>query len=161
MTRDKLFSLIYNKALTCLARRDHSRRELLLTLDRQFPGQSEILEDVLDKLKNDGYQCDERFADAYARYRNSRGFGADRIRQELQLKGVSEDLIESVLNQFISAEVDEQSRIFLVWNKKYKELPADFKSKQKQIQYLRYRGFQMTEIELLFDFLGLHSVPEL
>ena len=45
------FTVIYNKSLDIVSRREHSRHEVFQKLDKRFPDHIPIIEDVLEKLK--------------------------------------------------------------------------------------------------------------
>ena len=44
------FTVVYNKALDLVSRREHSRHELMQKLDKRFPETMPIIEEALDKL---------------------------------------------------------------------------------------------------------------
>ena len=44
------FTIVYNKALDLVSRREHSRHELMQKLDKRFPETMPIIEEALDKL---------------------------------------------------------------------------------------------------------------
>ena len=84
------------KALDLLSRREHSLHELRnKLLSREFP--SDIIEEVLIKLVDHNWQSDERFAEAYFHARKQNMFGPVRLRQELSERGVSDEIINSLL----------------------------------------------------------------
>ena len=72
----------YDKALGMLARREHSRRELRLKL-RQKGYEGEEAGAALDRLGEQHYQDDDRFAGMLVRSRVSQGYGPMRVRAEL------------------------------------------------------------------------------
>jgi regulatory protein len=81
-----------------LARREHSRAELLEKLQRRFPGAEALFAELLDQLTDDGLLDDARFCEAYVRYRRSRGAGPLLIRQELRQKGVAAHSLQACLD---------------------------------------------------------------
>ena len=85
-------------AMDLLARREHSRAEVVAKLQQKFPELVQHFDEVLDQLEQDGLLSDERFAEAYVRYRRSRGFGPLLIRQELRGKGIDATLLEAVID---------------------------------------------------------------
>ncbi|MBC6905686.1 regulatory protein RecX [Saccharophagus sp. K07] len=141
---------IYNFALGLLSRREHSHHELQQKLLQRFSSHAESIEQVLAQLADQGYQSDERYADAYIRGRRSKGYGDKRIAQELRLRGIESGLIEKTLSEHSVDEHQDRS-LFHVWNKKFKTPPQDLREKSRQISFLRYRGFSMSEIERLFE----------
>ena len=85
-------------AMDLLARREHSRAEIVTKLHQKYPELTQHFDEVLDQLEQDGLLSDERFATAYVRYRRSRGFGPLLIRQELRGKGIHASLLEAVID---------------------------------------------------------------
>ena len=136
-------------AMNLLARREHLRGELAQKLKQKLArsGESapdperaaEEIEAVLDQLAAENLQSDQRYAESYVRSRSSKGYGPDRIRQELREKGVDGDLQRSALE---SLELDWVSLAREVRLKKFgSELPRDFKERARQLRFLNYRGF--------------------
>jgi regulatory protein len=74
------FTVIYNKALDLVSRREHSRHELMFKLDKRYPETSPIIEEVLDKLEGNKILDDERFAEMYLNSRARKGFGPKKNR---------------------------------------------------------------------------------
>jgi regulatory protein len=84
-------------ALRLLTVRDRSAYELRTRLARQFS--DEDVEGVIQYLKDIGYLDDQRYALNYVEYRNRfRPTGNYLLRLELSSKGITEDIIDRVLN---------------------------------------------------------------
>ncbi|OQX44617.1 MAG: hypothetical protein B0D85_06675, partial [Candidatus Sedimenticola endophacoides] len=66
-----------------LAAREHTRAELRGKLASRC-AEPQLLEQVIDELRERGLQSDGRFAEQYVSSRMRRGFGPLRIRRELQ-----------------------------------------------------------------------------
>jgi len=144
-------SNLRNFALSLLARREHSEKELLTKIRRKGIASEMELSETVETLKQEGYLSDQRFAESYVRSRSSRGFGRDKIELELREKGVSYDVISSALDVL---ENDWPSLIFDVWRKKFYAAPQQFSEKVKQHNFLRYRGFRSEDIEGLYAEIG-------
>lgn len=154
---DELNKILKSAALNLLARRDYSCTELYSRLKNKiaahhlsYPEASIDVEidRVIENLQRLDLQSDQRFSESYVRSRQRRGFGEQRIRLELQQKGIDADTVEGV---FASSELDVQGEIHKVWKKKYKHLPEDANSRAKQINFLRYRGFFLEDINAFFN----------
>jgi len=131
-----------------LARREHSRRELQgKLLQRGFePG---LIEQVIAELAAEGLQSDLRFAEAYLQQRYERGYGPLRIRQELQQRGITEDLLEDGLQAYAEAW---SARAWQVRCKRFgDELPGDLRERARQSRFLQYRGFSGAQIRRALD----------
>lgn len=142
-TVDKeLVAQLRQSALVMLSRREYSRAELEQRLGRQ-EGAAPLLEEVLERLREQGLQSDERFAESLLRSRISRGQGPLRITQELRNKGVDESIREEVLggceqDWFELARSVRERRFGL-------EPPEDAKMQAKQWRFLVYRGFSQDQ----------------
>lgn len=130
-----------------LARRDHSTVELSRKLQRKDFNQADI-DAVLSALSQEGLLNDQRFTESYIHYRRSKGYGPNRIRAELQERGIAEDLIEHTLNITDNAWFDDVRK---VWKKRFKNrVPEDMKSRAQQVRFLYYRGFTGEQINQIF-----------
>jgi regulatory protein len=134
-------------AMDYLARREHSFYELTQKLNKKFPeSDSDLLVEVLDTLKADNLQSDERFTESYVRYRKSRGFAYLHIRADLAGRRVSETIIGKYL-----IKTDEHWQIsadHLAAKKLRSQEPLSFGSKvhRKLSRFLVSRGFSPAEI---------------
>lgn len=136
-----------NKALHCavrlLARREHSLAELTEKLVQKGHDDAEIQE-ALATCQQQGLQSDARYADSLCRTRMRQGYGPMRIRQELKAKCIAQEHIEEALS---IEPHDWLDHAMTVWNKKYaRSGDISFVEKQKQRQFLLYRGFSMETI---------------
>ena len=78
-------SLIYNKALDILSRREHSAKELIFKLEKKFDSIEEIFLTV-SKLKKNNLLNDFRYAEAYVVARKRKGFGPKKLSLSCYLK---------------------------------------------------------------------------
>ena len=130
-----------------LARREHSRQELAQKLQRRDHPQ-EIIETVLDDLRDDGLQSDSRFAESYLRSRVAKGDGPIKIRAALQQRGVAEFTLEACLND---AAIDWGQQLRAAWQKKFQgEVADDARGKARQLRFLQSRGFPADLVFHLF-----------
>ncbi len=133
---------IWNTALNILARREHSREELLRKLFAKFPDQDSDINEVLDRLVAQNLQSDQRFAEIWFRSEISKGRGPVRIRAESRQKG-----IESELTQLIeTSETDWFEMALAVCRKKFQyRMISD--NKPKAYRFLSQRGFTSEVIQ--------------
>ncbi|MBN8453013.1 recombination regulator RecX [Accumulibacter sp.] len=126
------------RALRLLARREHTRQELMDKLAAQAEGPQE-LSAVLDDLGSSGLQSDCRYASSRLRARAER-FGDARLAHELRAKGVADELVNAALT---GAE-DELTRARRVWARRFGQQPAapgDAAERARQMRFLAGRGF--------------------
>ena len=140
------FTIVYNKALDLVSRREHSRHELMQKLDKRYPETSPIIEEVLDKLEINKILDDERFAEMYLNSRARKGFGPKKIEMELNSRKVNSLFISNAIEAYENWLENAQK----VLKKKFKDQkPVDYQSKMKQKQFLFSRGFSAPIIDKL------------
>ena len=134
-------------AMDFLARREHSQQELLKKLAARADDADEV-QTVLQKLKLEGLQSDERFTEAYIHHRVNAGIGPLKIRYELRQKGIDESLAETFLEP-LAEEWDDMMREQRV--RKYgNTIPGDYGERMKQARFLQNRGFSPESVMRLF-----------
>ena len=138
------FTIVYNKALDLVSRREHSRHELRQKLKKRFPETIPIIEEALDKLVLNNILDDERFVEMYLNARARKGFGPKKIEMELYSKKVDSMLIGNAIEAYESWAENAENEL----KKKFKGIkPTDYQSKMKQKQFLFNRGFSTQIIE--------------
>lgn len=141
-------------AVRLLARREHSKKELWNKL-KQRGFDNDTIDEALLVCETRKLQSDARFAEMLCRARIQRGYGPTVIRALLREAGVLDNIISTTLE---TAEASENWReeIQRVWLKKFGQTTdVPYAVRQKQKQFLRYRGFTEamihTHFETLFD----------
>ena len=133
--------------LDFLARREHSEQELLRKLKARAEDADEA-EVVLQQLKDEGLQSDERFTEAYVHHRVNAGIGPLKISYELRQKGIDESFAEAFLEP-LADEWDVMMRQQRV--RKYGDaIPRDYAERMKQARFLQNRGFSPESVMRLF-----------
>ncbi|MGM0517328.1 MAG: regulatory protein RecX [Pseudomonadota bacterium] len=125
------------RAVGFLARREHARQELARKLaDRGFD--SEEIEVVLDRLVEEGWQSDRRYAESMIRVRSARRYGPGRIAAELAERGVD----EAVVSQAFEAEPrDWEALAREQLLARFSGPPEDFPDRARRHRHLIGRGF--------------------
>lgn len=136
----------HEKALNLLEHRAHSRKELENKIVRaEFDrGAAKRAAEHMEAL---GLVDDAEYARTLARELfTRRKFGARRVRQELRLKGISDEIILEVLDEFgtDADETRENIRAFL--EKKYPDAWEDEKAKRRAIAALQRYGYGFDDI---------------
>lgn len=124
------------RALRLLGGREHSRAELerKLAPHEQEPGQ---LQRVLDDLQARGFISEQRVVESVLHRRAVR-LGAARIRQELQQKGIADELVAQAVQQLRATEFD---RARGVWQRRFGTPPQEAAERARQSRFLAARGF--------------------
>ena len=124
------------RAVSLLAQREYSRQELSdkLTAAQASP---EEVEQALAQLAAKGLVNDARVVETLVNRRSGK-LGASRLRQELQAKGVSAELVAETMAGLKGTEL---ARAQAVWQKKFGQLAATSAERNKQARFLASRGF--------------------
>ena len=124
------------RAVSLLAQREYSRQELTdkLTAAQASP---EEVEQALAQLEAKGLVDDARVVETLVNRRSGK-LGASRLRQELQAKGVSAELVAETMAGLKGSEL---ARAQAVWQKKFGQLAATSAERNKQARFLASRGF--------------------
>lgn len=139
-----------NKALRLLTTREHSREELLRKLaqakarrarqEAQSPAPAkDEIERIVDELTAQGWQSDERYADAIVR-RLSGQASRRYIEEKLAQTGIKKDAAKLALE---SLEQDDGEVARALWARRFGAAPADDRERQRQIRFLLSRGFHL------------------
>ena len=127
------------------SRREYCVSDIRTKLMKELEGNAQKVETALNKLIEERYVDDLRYATAYARDKASiSGWGATKIRYMLSAKGVAKDVISEALN-----EVDESkatSRLEKLLEHKYKSLKDDPQWKIKLLRFALGRGYSYDEV---------------
>lgn len=142
-----LKSELKRKALDLLSRREHSIYELVEKLRRHAPDtEKELFDELVSELIALGYLSEPRYAEMLIRSRVSKGYGPSRVRQELQQKRVSRELISLSLE---ACDVDWFELAKEVRERRFglSEFEGDQKLRAKQQRFLFSRGFSSDQVQ--------------
>ena len=110
------------------------------------------IEPVLEYLKLEGFLNEERFAEAFVKGRFTlKKWGRLRIRQELKMRDIPEELIKKSIGQI---DGDEYWRVLSYLAKRKWQLtqePNQLKRKAKVQRFLVFRGFENDLIREIID----------
>jgi regulatory protein len=140
----------YNSALRILTGRDHSKSELTRKLkQRGFKPQD--IEKAVSECERLDYINDERTAGVYINQMIRKGHGLNRIRHEMNKKGLRGQRIQNVLAE-IESDIDEAQGAERILKKNIKrfEREDDLKKRRDKIyRFLYARGFSQDTIRKL------------
>ena len=130
-----------SRALSFLARREHSRVELARKL-APHATEGEDVDRLLDALAAKGWLNEARYAEQVIRSK-ARRFGPVKLAHLLRAKGVDEETIAAGLR---AAGADGVSSIEAVWKSRFRSMPRDEREKARQVRFLQARGFAFDEV---------------
>lgn len=138
--------------LRLLARREHSRQELLAKLALRGFDRDDALP-VIDELAEHGWQDDLRYAESYARFRIQKGYGPIRVSYELKQNGIAAFDLEGIVKEEAGSWV---ALLEQVYSKKYShDTVLERNEWAKRSRFLLHRGFSGAMISTLFDELNI------
>ena len=143
---DDAASLARRTALDLLARREHSFHELLDKIGERHPelDADTIVRPVLEQLATDNLQSDQRFVEAFIRYRSTRGDGPLKIAASLQPRKIASSLLKQMLYE-AGPDWVELCRVAL--QKKFRLHDKPTQAEQGKMQrFLMQRGFTGEQI---------------
>ena len=126
------------KAMDFLARREYGFKELCLRLSQYFD--SDVAEEAVIVLRQEGLQSDARYTQALVNRRVNQGYGPNYIRRELVQRGIDADIVTPIL-----ANYDWGQQIFKVVAKQ------NHKTSQKLQNYLQYKGYDFDLIKQVIE----------
>jgi regulatory protein len=134
---------VKGRALRYLAQREHSRAELERKLARHVEDSTdasaaEQIATALDELSAHGLISEARVAESVLTSQASR-FGARRLRQTLQAKGLAPALVAATLQQARDTELERAQEL---WRRRFGTPPADAAERARQMRFLAGRGFE-------------------
>ncbi|UEA16294.1 recombination regulator RecX [Pasteurella canis] len=137
-------STALNYVINLLARREYSEFEIRCKMQEKCFTELEI-DEVLRYCQQKNWQNDQRVTENYLVFRSQRGYGLNRIKQELQqLKGISSDVIQQALDE---AGINWSELALTVLRKKFPQFAtiSEVKMKQKVWRYMLSHGFKQED----------------
>lgn len=136
-----------DKAMWLISFRDHSRKELIDKLKKDYGEESCI--NAVNRLEELGLINDGRFARRYtADLINLKHLSERGVRQKLREKGIDRDLIDEVLDEFV---IDEEDQIRTIIEKKYARSLSDEKGRRRAVNALARLGFSYASIKSVLN----------
>ena len=133
------------KALALLDRRDYSRAELLRKLTEKDYDEAEAAEAV-DRLTELGFVDDARYAPIIVRHYAAKGYGPQRVRQELQRRGIPKELWDTAMQEMPQQD-DTVDRLL---RSKLKSDAPDRAELKRASDFLLRKGYGWDEIKAAF-----------
>ncbi len=129
-------------ALDALSRRDHSSEELRGKLLRKGYDAA-VVSEIMDRLRAERLLDDGRYLENFVAYHAARGQGPNRVRAKLRELGLPGTEIDLAL----AAYPDWLTRLKVAREKKFgTSPPTNYADRQRQAQFLAYRGFSGAQI---------------
>ncbi len=140
------YNACLNKAYDFLSRRPHGEKELSRKLGRSQKYSKGDIEKVMSEMDRLGYLDDEEFCRLFIddSFRLRPNDGPSKIRQKLMVKGISRNIIDSVLFEMARDPEDEYEKLKELAQRKWQTYPDNvdfYKKKEKLYRFLAGKGF--------------------
>ena len=127
------------------AKRECCRSEVLKKAEKALEGDRAAAQEMLEALVADRYVDDARYAAAFAREKSSlTGWGPDKIRYALMMKGIPKPDIAAALEEIDPEKASERMEKLVA--AKCKALQGDPYIKFKLIKYALSRGYRYDDV---------------
>lgn len=133
---------LHDYAISLLARREYSASELRDRCARRTRDMA-LIEQVINVLKEEGLQSDERFTELFVRSRIARRHGVRRIVSELKLKGIGDTQARATLQ---SEATDWYALACEALAARFPSSNSDRKERARRQRFLAGRGFDGDQI---------------
>ena len=134
---------VVNYALYCLKSETNEA-----TLRKKLKNKTDNLDwidEAIVKVKDWGYLNDARYAGMYVRNAiKMKGWGERRIKQEMRMKGLADEVIEQALAE--NDDSEPESMALNALSKKFKTPIIEMKERARAQRYLVTRGFSFGDI---------------
>lgn len=132
------------------SRREYCRQDIMKKVLAALDGDADEAGRIMDRLVEEKYIDDLRYASAFARDKSSiAGWGATKIRYMLAAKGIDRETIAAALQ-----EVDESKasdRLEKLLSAKVRSLKDDPQCRMKLLRFALGRGYQYDEAAEVID----------
>lgn len=132
------------------SRREYCRQDIMKKVLAAMGGDADEAGRIMDRLVEEKYIDDLRYASAFARDKSSiAGWGATKIRYMLAAKGIDRETIAAALQ-----EVDEgkaSDRLEKLLSAKVRSLKDDPQCRMKLLRFALGRGYQYDEAAEVID----------
>ena len=153
ITQEKLLDMVFesekenafNYAVDYICKYVPSQKQMTHKLyDKKYT--KRVVDYVIEKCKSYGYIDDEKYAQSYV-FQNRKLKGKLKLKQELMLKGISQKIIDEVLEDY-----DEEDGCLILARKKALNKDLDDPKVYAQlVRFLQYRGYDWEQIKAAID----------
>lgn len=141
---------VYTTLANMCAKREYCCSDIRRKAIDRLEGDREAAEEVMERLLEEKFVDDLRYASAYAREKSAlSGYGPVKIRFALSAKGISRSVIDEALGEVDNQKATERLRRLL--ESKWKTLCDDPQGKLKLIRFALSRGYEYDDVRRSVD----------
>lgn len=132
-----------NYVIGLISKKEYAVSDIKSKLEKKYD--NETIEFVINYCIDKNYISDERYAEAFIRYRVNNFYGPVKIKYELLIKKIQESLIDRIMDEY---EIDFVKNARIMLEKKYSiDEISNIKVRSKAYQFLQRRGFTFEQID--------------
>lgn len=151
--------LVTDRLRALCSRREYCTSDIMKKALKALEGDSQAAGQVVEKLVEEKYVDDLRYAGAFCRDKASlSGWGEVKIRYMLSAKGISREIIDKALQEIDCSRAQE--RLTRLLQTKYRSVSADPQCRLKLLRYALGRGYTYDEVSPVIDGL-IHNSDNL
>lgn len=143
---------VADRLRTLCSKREYCRADIIRKASEAMGGDREAGERIADRLAEEKYVDDMRYASAFARDKASiSGWGIVKIRHALAAKGVAPDVVDAAVG-----EIDRTGaglRLRKLMENRYRSLSGDPQCRMKMLRFAMGRGYGYGEASEVIDML--------
>lgn len=141
---------VLDRMRTLCSRREYCRSDIMKKVLTALDGDREKAEKVIEKLVEEKYLDELRYASAFARDKAAlAGWGETKIRYMLSSKGVPRDVIDSALEEVDDSKA--RTRLEKLMENKFRSLKDDPQCKLKMLRFGLGRGYSYDEVSEVLE----------
>jgi regulatory protein len=145
----------YDKAAFLCSRSEHCTSEIQEKL-KTWGLSAEDAEPVIEKLKEEKYLDDERFARAYVKDKfRFNHWGKQKIAFMLRSKSISSDIMELAFEEIEDVGYSDELRKILTDKEKSIKAKDKYDKRNKLMRFAMGRGFESSQISAVLKELGI------
>lgn len=137
-------------AVGLLARREHSRAELLRKMAQRGYSTDEVT-GLLERLEDQNLLSEPRYVASYVRSRVERGYGPLRILAELRQRRIPDALSQEELGSYNGQWVTLAKQYY---QRHFNGPPADARERTKRWRHMQQHGFDADTLKKVFAGIG-------
>ena len=141
------------------ARREYCSRDILKKAMDKTEGDETAAHEILNKLQEDGFVSDLRYASAFAREKAGiSGWGRVKISFVLRTKGINNDIINEALEEIDTDKAEDRLRKLM--ESKWKSLSGTADSKIRLLKFALSRGYEYEQVKKMADIITTESASD-
>ncbi len=153
LTHDQ--NIAYDKAAFLCSRSEHCTSEIQEKL-KTWGLSAEDAEPVIEKLKEEKYLDDERFAHAYVKDKfRFNHWGKQKIEYMLRAKKINQEILELAFEEIVDEDYSENLLKLIIGKAPSIKAKDKYDKRNKLMRFAMGRGFESNKIYAAFKELGI------